>query len=346
MVEVEFREWTKDGALRAPAYKALRTDKRPRDVKRESPHHAQEANGGVGDRKIADGRPLRVLTNPTKVLYPAAGLTKQQVVDYYTAIAPALLGHLRDRPLTVKRYPDGVDGKAFFQKSSPSHRPPWVRTVAVPSERRAVINYTVVDDLDTLFWIANLAALELHVPLARASDLGRPDAVVFDLDPGPPATIVECARVALLLRGTFEQLGLQSFAKTSGSKGLQVYVPLAGDVGYPETKRFSSTLAQLAERAQPELVVSRMSRSLRDGKVLIDWSQNDPHKTTVCVYSLRATQRPTVSTPVGWEEVSATLDSGDPRSLSFEYDQVLERVARAGDIFAAVLTLEQALPAI
>ncbi len=346
VVEVEFREWTKDGALRAPAYKALRTDKRPRDVKRESPHHAQEANGGVGDRKIADGRPLRVLTNPTKVLYPAAGLTKQQVVDYYTAIAPALLGHLRDRPLTVKRYPDGVDGKAFFQKSSPSHRPPWVRTVAVPSERRAVINYTVVDDLDTLFWIANLAALELHVPLARASDLGRPDAVVFDLDPGPPATIVECARVALLLRGTFEQLGLQSFAKTSGSKGLQVYVPLAGDVGYPETKRFSSTLAQLAERAQPELVVSRMSRSLRDGKVLIDWSQNDPHKTTVCVYSLRATQRPTVSTPVGWEEVSATLDSGDPRSLSFEYDQVLERVARAGDIFAAVLTLEQALPAI
>ena len=209
-----------------------------------------------------------------------------------------------------------------------------------------MINYTVVDDLDTLFWIANLAALELHVPLARASDLGRPDAVVFDLDPGPPATIVECARVALLLRGTFEQLGLQSFAKTSGSKGLQVYVPLAGDVGYPETKRFSSTLAQLAERAQPELVVSRMSRSLRDGKVLIDWSQNDPHKTTVCVYSLRATQRPTVSTPVGWEEVSATLDSGDPRSLSFEYDQVLERVARAGDIFAAVLTLEQALPAI
>jgi bifunctional non-homologous end joining protein LigD len=347
VVEVEFREWTQDGALRAPAYKGLRTDKPPRDVKRECPQNAQEASGGVGDRKIADGRPLpRRLTNPTKVLYPAAGLTKQQVVDYYTAIAPALLPHLRDRPLTVKRYPDGVDGKAFFQKSSPSHRPSWVRTVAVPSERRAVINYTVVDDLDTLFWIANLAALELHVPLARASDLGRPGAVVFDLDPGPPATIVECARVALLLHGTFEQLGLQSFAKTSGSKGLQVYVPLAGDVGYPETKRFSSTLAQLAERAQPELVVSRMRRSLRDGKVLIDWSQNDPHKTTVCVYSLRATQRPTVSTPVGWEEVSATLDSGDPRSLSFEYDQVLERVARAGDMFVAVLTLEQALPAI
>jgi bifunctional non-homologous end joining protein LigD len=345
VVEVEFREWTRDGALRAPAYKALRSDKRARDVKRESPHDAQAASGGVGDRTIADDRPL-LLTNPSKVLYPATGLTKQQVVEYYTAIAPVLLPHLRDRPLTVKRYPDGVDGKAFFQKSSPSHRPSWVRTVAVPSERRKVIDYTVVDDLDTLFWIANLAALELHVPLARASDLARPDSVVFDLDPGPPATIVECCRVALLLRGTFEQLGLQSFAKTSGSKGLQVYVPLAGDVGYPATKRFSSTLAQLVERAQPELVVSRMRRSLRDGKVLIDWSQNDPHKTTVCVYSLRATQRPTVSTPVRWDEVSATLDSGDPGSLSFEHDQVLERVARAGDLFAAVLTLEQALPAI
>jgi bifunctional non-homologous end joining protein LigD len=334
VVEVEFREWTKDGALRAPAYKALRTDKRPRDVKRESPHDTQEAR---------DDRPRR-LTNQDKVLYPAVGLTKRQVIDYYSAVAPVLLRHLRDRPLTVKRYPDGVDGKAFFQKSSPSHRPAWVRTVGVPSERRAVIDYTVVDDLETLVWVANLAALELHVPLALASDLARPGAVVFDLDPGPPATIVECCRVALLLQGTFEQLGLESFAKTSGSKGLQVYVPLGGDSSYPQTKRFSSSLAQLVERAQPDLVVSRMTRALRDGKVLIDWSQNDPHKTTVCVYSLRATQRPTVSTPVGWDEVRATLDSGDPGSLSFEYDAVLERVARAGDLFAPVLALQQALP--
>jgi bifunctional non-homologous end joining protein LigD len=348
VVEVEFREWTKDGALRAPVYKALRTDKRPRDVKRESPHHAQEASGGVDDRKIVDDRPRprQRITNPDKLLYPAAGLTKRQVVDYYTAIAPALLPHLRDRPLTVKRYPDGVDGKAFFQKSSPSHRPAWVATVAVPSERRAVINYTVVDDLDTLIWIANLAALELHVPLALANDLACPRAVVFDLDPGPPATIVECCRVALLLHGTFERLGLASFAKTSGSKGLQVYVPVAGEVSYAQTKRFSGALAQLVERAQPDLVVSRMTRSLRDGKVLIDWSQNDPHKTTVCVYSLRAAPRPTVSTPVAWDEVRATLDSGDPRSLSFEYDEVLERVARAGDMFTPVLALSQQLPAI
>ena len=344
VVEVEFREWTKDGALRAPAFKGLRSDKPARDVKRESPRAVEEASGGAGDRKTADGRPP--LTNPDKVLYPATGLTKRQVVDYYSAVAPALLPHLRDRPLTVKRYPDGVDGKAFFQKSSPSHRPAWVRTVAVPSERRAVIDYTVVDDLETLLWVANLAALELHVPLALASDLAHPGAVVFDLDPGPPATIVECCRVALLLHGTFERLGLASFAKTSGSKGMQVYVPLAGDAGYAETKRFSSGLAQLLERAQPDLVVSRMTRSLRDGKVLIDWSQNDEHKTTVCVYSLRATPRPTVSAPVAWDEVSATLDSGDPRSLSFEYDEVLERVARLGDLFAPVLALRQTLPVV
>jgi bifunctional non-homologous end joining protein LigD len=221
-----------------------------------------------------------------------------------------------------------------------------VRTVAVPSERRTVTNYTVVDNLDTLVWLANLAALELHVPLALASDLARPRAVVFDLDPGEPATIVECCRVALLLQGTFAQLGLESFAKTSGSKGLQVYVPLGGEVDYAQTKHFSGSLAQLLERAQPDLVVSRMSRSLRPGKVLIDWSQNDAHKTTVCVYSLRATPRPAVSTPVSWEEVRATLDAGDPRSLSFECGEVLERVARSGDLFAPVLTLAQALPAI
>jgi bifunctional non-homologous end joining protein LigD len=257
-----------------------------------------------------------------------------------------MLPHLRDRPLTVKRYPDGVEGKAFFEKNSPSHRPAWVRTVAVPSGRGASTSYTVVDDLDTLLWLANLAALELHVPLAVAGDLARPGAVVFDLDPGPPATIVECCRVALLLEGTFAQLGLASFAKTSGSKGLQVYVPLGGEVTYAQTKHFSSSLAQLLERAQPDLVVSRMARSLRPGKVLIDWSQNDAHKTTICVYSLRATERPTVSTPVTWDEVRRTLDSGDPRSLAFECDEVLERVIDHGDLFAPLLALEQSLPAV
>ncbi len=332
VVEVEFREWTRAGALRAPVYKGLRTDKPAAAVERE---------------RTGPPSPSRTVrrTRPGKVLYPETGMTKGEVIAYYEAIAPVLLPHLRDRPLTVKRYPDGVAGKAFFEKNSPSRRPAWVRTFAVASGGRAVTNYTVVDDIDTLLWLANLAALELHVPLARASDLARPDAVVFDLDPGPPATIVECCRVALLLAGTFEQLGLESFAKTSGSKGLQVYVPLGGEVGYEETKRFSSTLAQLLERSQPEFALSRMSRTLRAGKVLIDWSQNDPHKTTVCGYSLRATPRPTVSAPVHWAEVRATLDSGDPRTLAFEYGEVLERVARDGDLFARLLTLRQNLPA-
>jgi bifunctional non-homologous end joining protein LigD len=340
VVEVEFREWTKTGALRAPAYKGLRDDKPPAKVARERAEPAPLSLRGLGgDRTI-------VVRRSDKVLYPATGLTKRGVIDYYEAVAPVLLPHLRDRPLTVKRYPDGVDGKAFFEKNSPSHRPPWVRTFAVASGRGGATNYTVVDDLDTLLWLANLAALELHVPLGLASDLEHPGAVVFDLDPGPPATIVECCRVALLLEGTFAQLGLESFAKTSGSKGLQVYVPLGAGVSYEETKRFSSNLAQLLERAQPELVVSRMARALRPGKVLIDWSQNDPHKTTVCVYSLRATARPSVSTPVSWDEVRATLDSGDPRSLAFEHEAVLERVAHGGDLFAPVLALQQTLPAV
>jgi bifunctional non-homologous end joining protein LigD len=341
VVEVEFREWTRAGALRAPVYKGLRTDKRPAQVTTEGAPSGPVSEGGRGDgdRKI-------VVRRPDKLLYPAAGLTKRGVVDYYAAIASVMLPHLRDRPLTVKRYPDGVEGKAFFEKNSPSHRPAWVRTVAVASGRGASTSYTVVDDLDTLLWLANLAALELHVPLAVAGDLARPGAVVFDLDPGPPATIVECCRVALMLEGTFAQLGLASFAKTSGSKGLQVYVPLGGEVTYAQTKHFSSSLAQLLERAQPDLVVSRMARSLRPGKVLIDWSQNDAHKTTICVYSLRATERPTVSTPVTWDEVRRTLDSGDPRSLAFECDEVLERVIDHGDLFAPLLALEQSLPAV
>lgn len=345
VVEVEFREWTKDGALRAPAFKGLRDDKAPREVAREQAlelvgdDRKQRVGARVGGRQLT-------LSNLDKVLYPQAGTTKRDVIDYYTKIAPVLVPHLRDRPLTVKRYPDGVEGKAFFEKNSPRHRPEWVRTVAVASERRSQIDYTVVDDLATLVWLANLAALELHAPLAQTRDLGRPGAVVFDLDPGAPASIVECCSVALALAGTFEQLGLESFAKTSGAKGLQVYVPLGGDVGYEQTKHFAASLAQLFEQTQPELVVSRQSRSLRPGKVLIDWSQNDPHKTTISVYSLRATPRPTVSTPVRWEEVRATLDSGDPASLSFELGDVLGRVVSDGDLFAPVLSLAQSLPSI
>jgi len=326
VAEIEFREWTRDGALRAPSYKGLRDDKEASEVIREAV-------------ASAPARTVK-LSNLDKVLYPQTGTTKREVIDYYEAVAPVLLAHLRDRPLTVKRYPDGVEGKAFFEKRSPRHRPDWVRTAAVRSERQGTIDYTVADDLETLTWLANLAALELHAPLATASDLEHPTAMVFDLDPGPPAGIAECARVALLLKGTFDELGLASYPKTSGSKGIQVYVPVA-EASFEDTKRFSESLAQLFERSQGELVVARQARALRPGKVLIDWSQNDAHKTTICVYSLRARERPTVSTPLHWDEVGQALDG---RPLSFEAPDVLARVAEHGDLFAAVLAGGQLLP--
>ena len=246
-----------------------------------------------------EGREL-VLSNLDKVLYPRTGLTKREVIDYYASVAPVLLAHLSDRPLTVTRWPDGVHAKSFFQKQAPAHRPEWVRTVTLATERTLKgtgkpIDYILADDEPTIVWLANLAAIELHVPLSRAQAMQRPTAVVFDLDPGAPAGIVECCRVAMLLRGVFDGVGLQSFAKTSGSKGLQVYVPLNREgVTYEHTKPFAKTVAELLEQAEPDLVVSRMTRARRTGKVLIDWSQNDAKKTTVCAYSLRASERPTV----------------------------------------------------
>ena len=342
--EVEFTEWTRDGLLRAPSFKGLRDDKAPEEVRDETVEAdedrlvVREETGGRA-RAWAGGREL-ALSNLDKVLYPATGFTKRDVIEYYAAVAPVLLPHLADRPLTVKRYPDGVEGKAFFEKQSPSHRPEWVQTVAVPSERRRQIDFTLVADLPTLVWLANLAALELHVPLARAPALGRPTAVVFDLDPGPPATVIECCRVALWLEGAFEQLGLRSFPKTSGSKGIQVYVPVAGAVTYEQTKEFARNVAVLVERAEPGLAISRMAKSLRAGRVLIDYSQNDEHKTTVCVYSLRARERPTVSTPLEWDE----LRGGDPEALRFDAAAVRARVAERGDLFAPVLSLAQTLP--
>ena len=291
-----------------------------------------------------EGRPLR-LSNLDKVLYPAAGFTKAQVIDYYTRVAPALLPHLRGRPLTLKRYPNGVESAYFYEKECPSHRPEWVRTEAIWSRRNArPVNYCVVDDLATLVWTANLADLELHTSLSLAVDIDTPTMLVFDLDPGPPAAIVECAQVATWLRQIFAELGLESFPKTSGSKGLQVYVPLNVPTSYDETKPFARALAELLERHHPELVVSSMKKSLRPGKVLVDWSQNDEHKTTVCVYSLRARARPTVSTPVTWDEVEDALAARDPDLLSFDSDEALERVDEGGDCFAPVLELEQELP--
>ena len=289
------------------------------------------------------GRHLK-LSNLEKVLYPATGFTKAEVIDYYTRIAPVLVPHMKGRPLTLKRYPNGVDGKFFYEKNCPSHRPEWVTTAAVYSrQNKADINFCVVEDVPTLVWAANLASLELHTSLARAEAIQEPTMLVFDLDPGAPATIKECCGVGLELRRMFSELGLQSFAKTSGSKGLQVYVPLNTPVTYEATKPFALAVAQHLEQKDPRGVLSNMKKELRTGKVFVDWSQNDDHKTTVCVYSLRARERPTVSTPVSWDEVDAH-HRGKLKELAFTADQVLARVERDGDLFAPLLELKQALP--
>ena len=292
-----------------------------------------------------EGRTLS-LSNLQKVYYPAVGFTKGQVIEYYMRIAPVLLPHLRGRHLTLKRYPEGVEGPFFYEKQCPSHRPDWVRTVGVWSRHNGrEIDYCMVDDLATVVWLANLADLEMHTPLAFAESPKAPTMIAFDLDPGPPATIVECAEVACRLRDAFDHFGLAAFPKTSGSKGMQIYVPLnTPGMTYEITKTFAKGVAEVLERQFPELVISEMRRDLRPGKVFIDWSQNDEHKTTVSVYSLRARERPTASTPVTWDEVEDVLRSGDPDDLAFTAGEVLDRVAEHGDGFAPVLELEQRLP--
>ncbi len=291
-----------------------------------------------------EGRKLPV-SNLNKVLYPKAGFTKGQVIDYYIRIAPVLLPHLKDRPLTMKRYPNGVDGMFFYEKNCPSHRPAWVKTAKVWSHgNQRDMFYCLAQDLPTLVWAANLADLELHTSLAKKKDVAKPTMMVFDLDPGPPANIVQCCQVGIWLRDLLAQMKLQSWAKTSGSKGLQLYVPLNTPATFDQTKGLSRALAEYLEREHPELVVHRMLKSLRGGKVLVDWSQNDEHKTTVNVYSLRAKDHPTVSTPVTWDEVAACLKKKDPDLLTFTSDQVLERVAEHGDLFEPVQTLKQKLP--
>ncbi len=326
VAEVEFREWTDGGQLRAPSYKGLRDDKPAELVVRE------EANAVVAE---VDGRQVK-LSNLDKVLYPEAGFAKRDVIDYFARVAPTVLPHLEGRALTLKRYPNGVDAAFFYEKNAPSHRPEWVTTARVGS-----IDYVVVDHEATLVWLANLADLELHTSLALADDPERPTLVAFDLDPGPPATVVECCRVADLLRGMFEGLGLECFAKTSGSKGMQVYLPLNSEATFAQTKAFSKAVAELLAREEPGLVVARQTKSARAGKVLVDWGQNDVNKTTINVYSLRAMARPTVSTPVTWDEVRAAKK---PEDLTFEAADVLRRVDEHGDLFAPVLTLVQRLP--
>jgi bifunctional non-homologous end joining protein LigD len=285
------------------------------------------------------------LTNLDKVLYPAAGFTKGQVIDYYARIAPVLLPQLKDHPLTLKRYPEGVDKEYFFEKNATKHRPDWVKTAPIWSEgNQRNVNYILADDLPTLVWIANLASIELHPSLSLAKDILCPRGMVFDLDPGAPANIVQCCQVGIWLRDIFAHFGLQSFPKTSGSKGLQIYVPLNSPTSYDATKPFAHALARLLENEHRELVVSDMKKELRVGKVFVDWSQNDDHKTTVSVYSLRAREHPTVSAPVKWEEVEQALKKKDADLLVFEAGQVLDRVQKMGDLFEPVRTLKQKLP--
>ena len=295
---------------------------------------------------VVGGRKL-VVSNLDKVLYPEAGFTKANVIDYYIRIAPVLLPHLEDRPITLKRYPDGVEGFFFYEKQCPSHRPKWMKTTKVPSKREeGHIDYCVLNGLPALVWAANLADLELHTFLHRAPAITRPTMLAFDLDPGAPADIVQCCEVGLWVKALFDELGLESFPKTSGSKGLQVFVPLNTATTYDKTKAFAHAAALRIEREHPDRVVSRMQKALRKGKVLIDWSQNDDHKTTVSVYSLRAKAQPTVSTPVTWEEVQTCWKRKASDRLRFLSDDVLRRVEKYGDLFAPVLTLKQRLPAL
>ncbi len=363
VAEVEFREWTTERVMRAPSFKGLREDKPAGEVVLEvAPHGGQEsaAHADAGAQNdspealfdeverlpegalavVTEGRQLRI-TNWDKVLYPETGFTKGDLVAYYARVAPVVLPHLHDRPLTLKRYPNGVDAPYFYEKQSPSHRPEWVQTVRIGD-----VNYTLAQDRPTLIWLANLADVELHTSLSLAPKPEQPTMMVFDLDPGAPAGLVECCEVALVLRGLFDQLGLASVAKTSGSKGLQVYVPLNTPIDYRVTKPFARRVAELLEQRMPELVVSRMTKRLRPGKVLVDWSQNDAHKTTVTVYSLRARESPTASTPVTWDEVALCRERGDEAELTFEADELLTRARAHGDLFASAVSVKQELPAL
>ena len=381
VAEIEFSHWTRQGILRhsvlqgtalgqaGPGGRARATCAPPQ----RRPHRRAAAERlplplrAAGPEPAADGRqrdvPYRVLhqtkrhteieaqgrtlrlSNREKVLYPQTGFTKGQLVDYYAAVAPVLLPHLAGRPLTLKRYPDGVRGEYFYEKRCPTHRPEWVQTAAIWSGRQdELIDYCLVEELPTLIWLANLADIELHTSLSRAHTMDRPTALVFDLDPGAPATQKQCCRVALWIKELFDALELATLVKTSGAKGLQVYLPLNTAVSYEQTKPLARAVAQLLEKRHPELVTARMTKNLRPGKVLIDWSQNDPHKTTVCVYSLRAQERPSVSTPLHWEEVARAARARREPQLSAEPAQLLARVERDGDLHAGLVTLIQELP--
>lgn len=291
------------------------------------------------------GRRLRI-RHLDRVIFPATGTTKSELLRYYVAVSEVMLAHLRERLLHMHRYPEGVERPRFWQKGCPEHRPDWIPTAPVWSaDKGEHINYCVVNELAALLWAVNLGSLELHTSLHTRADLHRPTVLAFDLDPGEGTTILHCGETALRLRELTESAGLHAFPKTSGSKGLQVYVPLNGETSYAQTKPAARRIAEVLEAQTPEQVVSNMARALRQGKVLVDWSQNTEHKSMVCVYSVRAKARPTVSTPVSWSEIEAALDAGRPEQLQFEMAEVLERVAAHGDLFAPVLSERQVLAA-
>jgi bifunctional non-homologous end joining protein LigD len=297
-------------------------------------------------RQIAEiaGRRL-TLTNLEKDLYPSYGFTKAQILEYYRRISPFMLPHLKGRALTLKRYPNGVEEGYFFEKRCPSHRPAWVATAEIPQHDGEEMTVCLVDDLHTLIWVANLASLELHVPLARADSPGTPDSVVFDLDPGAPAGILDCARVALILRELLAPLGLEGFVKTSGQKGLHVYLPLnRREATFADTKQFSKSVAEVLQRNYPDLVTAKMTKTERMGKVFINWSQNDASKTMVSVYSLRAREKPFVSFPLPWGELEEPAGGGNPEKLFVPAPEALSRVEKEGDLFREVLTKKQKLP--
>jgi len=288
------------------------------------------------------------LSNLEKVLYPEVGFTKGQVIEYYLKMAPVIVPQVKNRPLTLKRYPNGVDGMMFYEKRCPPHAPPWIKQVTVTSQREGgKLSYCVIDNAASLVWVANLASLELHTLLFTGDDLYRPTWMVFDLDPGPPATVLECIPIALKMRDMLRKLGLESFVKVSGSKGLHMWVPLnRKEVTFNQTKGFSNAIARMMEREDPEHVTSNMKKELRKGKIFIDWSQNDEHKTTVAAYSLRAKEQPTVSTPVEWEELITAQKKKDAKRLTFLAADVIKRVDKVGDLFEPVLKMKQKLPTI
>ena len=297
-------------------------------------------------KRVAEVAGRRVtLTNLEKDLYPSYGFTKAHILEYYRRISPYILPHLKGRALTLKRYPDGVEAEFFFEKRCPSHRPGWVKTAELLQHDGERMTVCLINDLNTLTWVGNLASLELHVPLARADSPETPDAVVFDLDPGEQADILDCARVALIIRDLLAGLRLTGYVKTSGQKGLHVYVPLnRNEATFADTKRFSKAVAEVLQRNYPELVTAKMAKGERKNRVFINWSQNDASKTMICVYSLRARKKPFVSFPLAWESLGELAGQGDPEKLQVLHAEALRRTEAAGDLFREVLVRKQKLP--